>query len=247
MQILRSGLTGMAAIALTLTTVGVHAGPGDLVDTKAVVSGPGKEIAREKVLSLMYHREDWSFEHYKLHYLENHAPLGLKYARNQLGYTIDFTENSKEADSITESWVSSADDFLNPANVFASAEDMAKVTSDRIGNGHSKTYLVEEKHVHGESLSSPLFKQTPGVKVVWFYHTGDTIPAAPKGGYRVVDNKVVKRLEATVAAGKVSWDSVPSDLSLVRMAWAHDLSDLGPLAPGAVIVSEYRYRASPWK
>lgn len=233
-----------AAIAV-LTSAGSLAAFAQPVAAPPVVSAPGKEIAREKIVFLYHHREDWSREHFQLHYVETHAPLGLKYTRNLLGYTVNVVRTQGGPDTITEQWVPTVNDLFDPKNSYASPEDFAKVTADRISDGKGKYYVVEEKVLRGAPLSAPLFKPTPGVKVVWRYRDASQIPPPPPGATRVVDNRVVRMFVTGDKPGAEK--NLPSDVAVFRMAWANSLADLGGSAADALVVTEHRFRASPWK
>lgn len=218
-------------------------------DTPAVLSAPGNGVAREKLVFLFHHRPDWNRERFQRHYVDIHAPLGLKYSRNLLGYTVNLVRSPSHWDAITEQWVPYKEAILDRRENSASPEDFKKVVGDVISDGHGTTYVVEETVVRGEPISTPLFHPTPGIKVVWLYTDANRVPPPPAWAYRVVDNRVVSRLDIADPTQNVWWKEVPPDIALIRTAWAHDSSALRRLngERTALMVTEYRFRASPWK
>lgn len=213
-----------------------------------VVSKPGNEVAREKVIYLFHHRDDWSRETFQRHYVETHAELGLRYTRNLVGYTVNLVKTQSHWDAVTEQWVPSREAILKRSENSASAEDFKKVTGDRISDSKMLTYFVKETLIRGERLTSPLFEPTPGYKVMWLYKPGTKIPEPPAWAYRIVDNRVLSKLEVADGSQEVWWKDVPSDVAVIRTAWTNDATAIRELANDAqaLVVAEYRFRASPW-
>jgi len=233
--------------AVLMASTGPVPAMAEPVDTPPVVSAPGNEISREKLIFLFHHRPEWSREHFHLHYVETHAPLGLRHTRNLLGYTVDLVRTPHHVDAITEQWVPTAADMLDATKSYPSPEELAKVTVDRISDGQTPIYVVQERILRDDNrAASPLFRPTPGIKAVWFFADATKAPPPPASAYRVVDNLVsAKLVSADKPAGSVWWREVPSDFALIRMAWADSLADFGPadLIDQALITTEYRFRA----
>lgn len=243
----KSALAAFAIVATAQMTATASPAPeSSQTDLPPVVSAPGKEFAREKLIFLFHRKSEWSREHFHLHYVETHARLGLRWTRNLLGYTVNLVESENWTDALTEQWVPSAMDMLDPRNSYASPADFAHVRSDPISNGQTRYYVVQETVLKGAELSSPLFQPTPGVKVIWTFANGQKLPPPPSGATRVVDDRVISRLANDLdASGKPVWQEVPSDVVVFRMAWAEKLEDLGSpeTLAGAMIVREHRFRA----
>lgn len=215
-----------------------------LVDTPPKITSPEYAVAKQKFIALFTRRPDWSREHFQLHYLERHAPSGQKYTANLLGYTVDLVKSPHQLDAITELW---AHDFEALAK--SPPDDAAKVISDPISDQQVPMFEVEEKVVRGAPLNAPLFTATPGVKLAWFYTAGEKVPPPPSGGYRVVDQKILRTISPIVSKDSKGLKTVPANLALIRFVWADKLEDIGPPESyaDALITNEYRFRASPWK
>ena len=240
-------ITAMTLGAAAAAVAEPHITP---VTAPVVVSAPGKEVAKEKMIYLFHRRDEWSREHFQLHYVETHAQLGLRWTRNLLGYSVNLIQTPSHTDALTEQWVPTAMDMLDAKNSYASPEDFAHVAADRISDGKTGYYVVQETVLKGAPQSTPLFQQTPGVKVIWSYSDAAKLPPVPSGATRVVDNRVTRKLDNTLSTeDKPVWRAVPSDVAVFRMAWADKLEDLGKPESyaDAMIVREYRFRASPWK
>jgi hypothetical protein len=97
---------------------------------------------------------------------------------------------------------------LEPA--YASRDDFERVLRDdeKLFDGFD-LYIVDNEDVvvDGQPLDSPIGKETPESKVVWFFQNEQEIPAPPAGARRVVDDRVREKWIAT-AEGMSAIDSL---------------------------------------
>ncbi len=215
------------------------------VETAPAIALPA---VKDKMIYLFTRRAGMVREEYQRAYRELHSPLGMQYFRNVIGYTVNFVNSEGGPDAVTELWVPSAAEQMNPSNSLTpyQPEDMARVEADRRARAGNAMvgFIVDEQVIRGERIASDPGR-TPGVKIIWLYHRGDAVPPPPQGGWRVVDNRVRSNPDGPAINGV--WKEGTSDIVLIRMVWAAKLSDLGRLAPGAMITTEWRFRPSPWK
>ena len=204
---------------------------------------PPAIVAKEKVIWLFGRRKDYGREKYRRHYIETHAPLGLRLTRGLLGYTVNLVDKEGFPDAIVEQWVPSVLDFVTPETAYDTPEDWAQVRADYM-HDRRDLFVVEEHVVRGKPLDTPLVQPTPGVKVAWLYRSGESPPPPPPAdAYRVVDNRVLRNL---IRNEHGLWESGPTDIALIRMAWATDIDKIGPASDG-VFLTEHRFRPSPWE
>lgn len=194
----------------------------------------------EKTIFLFRRKDGLSRSEFGKHYIEVHAPLGARLTRCLLGYSVNLVESDGGPDAVTEHWVASAMDLVTPSRAYATTEDFQRVfTDDRSFIGEFELYVVvEETHV---VPAAPLGRVTPEAKAVWMYGDANLVPSPPDSARRVVDNRVSHKL----VYNNESWETVATDIAVVRMAWAADLDKFGAGPSDALIVSEYRYIAAP--
>ena len=104
----------------------------------------------EKLLFLFHRKDGLSRDEFFEHYLDVHAPLGLRVTRTMDGYTVNLvdTEGAGAPDAITEVWTASAKDFFDPAQSFATPDDAKELMTDHDSFiGPYDTYIVEERVV----------------------------------------------------------------------------------------------------
>ena len=213
-------------------------------------SARGQEIAKEKIIWLFGRRKDYSRDHYHRHYVEKHAPLGVRLTRGRPGYTVNLVQTEGGPDAITEQWVISAEDLLNTEKSYDSPDDFAQIRADYM-NDRRDLYVVEESILRGAPLDSPLGRPSPAAKVVWFYSDAAAAPPPPAGAQRVVDNRVVRYVardeqNAPRDERHGAWPAQPSKVALIRMAWAPELGQIEGASDG-LVVTEHRFLPSPWE
>jgi len=108
---------------------------------------------------------------------------------------------------VTELWVPSAAEQMNPANSLKSyqPEDMARLEADRrarAGNAMAG-FIVDEDVVRGERITSDPGR-TPGVKIIWLYHRGETVPPPPQGacGWSTIGSGAIRTGRLSMECGK---------------------------------------------
>ena len=134
----------------------------------------------EKLLFLFHRKDGLSRDEFFEHYLDVHAPLGLRLTRTMEGYTVNLvdTEGAGAPDAITEVWTASAQDFFDPAQAFATPDDARELMTDHDSFiGPYDTYIVEERVVRQESDAA-------GAKRVSCYVEGEAVPEAGPGRHR---------------------------------------------------------------
>ncbi|HZR15435.1 MAG TPA: EthD domain-containing protein [Acidimicrobiia bacterium] len=119
------------------------------------------------------------------HYLEVHAPLGLRVTRAMERYVVNLADvdgppQPFPVDAITEIWTPSADVFFDPSRAFTSPDDGRALMADHqsfIGPMHA--YAVEERVVEDGTAT--------GVKYVCLRPARDATSAT-----RHVEDRVVR-------------------------------------------------------
>jgi hypothetical protein len=184
----------------------------------------------DKLIFLFQRREGLTRRQFCDHYLDVHAPLGMRLTQTMRGYTVNLVDTEGGPAAITEIWTPSAADFLDPTRAFASASDAAELIADHDSFiGPFESYVVEEHVVRGGVLAAPLGRRTSGVKLVSLHCEAENLPVPPASSRRVVDHRVLKVLTPGAR-----------DLARIRMVWAPDAEGLGPLGADAALVREYR-------
>jgi EthD domain len=166
------------------------------------------------------------------HYLDVHAPLGLRLTRTMAGYTVNLTDAVDDGgpDAVTEVWTESMADFFDPGRSFATPDDAAELMADHDSFiGPYDTYVVEERLVRdGGDAPSP-GARTPGVKRIECFLDGEAVPPPGPDATRVVEHRVVQALNP----------DAPPYVAIVS-TWAPTLDALGPSTATATLVREYR-------
>lgn len=116
---------------------------------------PEAEADDEKLVFLFGRTPGLSFDEFAEHYLDVHAPLGLRVTRAMQRYVVNLADvdgppQPFPVDAITEIWTPSADEFFDPSRAFTSPEDGNALLADHatfIGPMHA--YVVEERIVTG--------------------------------------------------------------------------------------------------
>jgi uncharacterized protein (TIGR02118 family) len=114
---------------------------------------PEAEADGEKLVFVFGRKPGLSFDEFARHYLDVHAPLGLRVTRAMQRYVVNLADvdgppQPFPVDAITEIWTPSADDFFDPSRAFTSPEDGNALLADHatfIGPMHA--YEVEERVV----------------------------------------------------------------------------------------------------
>ena len=184
----------------------------------------------EKLLFLFHRKDGLSRDEFFEHYLEVHAPLGLRLTQNMDGYTVNLvdTEGADAPDAITEIWTASAQDFFDPAKSFATADDAQELMTDHDSFiGPFVTYVVEERVVRQGSDAA-------GAKRLSFYADDAAVPEPGPGVTGIVEHRVVNVL----GEGAKPYTSIVS-------TWAPTVDALGPASGVSYDVREYRKKLPP--
>jgi EthD domain len=180
----------------------------------------------DKLVFLFHRKDGLTRQEFCDHYLDVHAPLGLRLTQTMAGYTVNLvdTEGDGAPDAITEVWTASMDTFFDPATSFATPEDAAELMADHDSFiGPYDTYVVEERVVRGSATSAEPAKR------IACYLEGDDVPAPGPGVTDVVEQRVVQALNP----------DAPSYATIVS-TWAPTIDALGPSAGVAYDVHEHR-------
>lgn len=183
----------------------------------------------DKLLFFFQRKDGLTRREFDDHYLQDHAPLGLRVTVTMAGYTVNLVDSESPVDAVTEVWTAAMVDFFDPSKSFATEEDAKTLMADHDSFiGPYDAYAVEEAVVHGSVPDAPIGARAPGTKVfVRYANAGDVLPP-PSGARCVVDQRVVQ----TVTPGSPA-------LALVRAIWFDDDVDVD-LGPDALVSREYR-------
>ena len=183
-------------------------------------------------LMFLFHRKDGlTREEFFEHYLDVHAPLGLRLTQTMDGYTVNLvdTETDDAPDAITEIWTASTEDFFDPAKSFATPEDAKELMTDHDSFiGPYDTYLVEERVVRGNG------GLPQGTKRIACYGGGETVPEPPASVTDAIAHRVVQAFNADAPA-----------YTTIVSTWAPTVAALGPSSGAAYDVREYRKKRPP--
>ena len=175
----------------------------------------------------LFHRKDGlTREQFFEHYLEVHAPLGLRVTQTMAGYSVNLVDTEGDAvpDAITEVWTESVEEFFDPTKSFATPEDATELMTDHDSFiGPYDTYVVEERVVRGSSTA-----EAP-VKRIACYVEGDDVPTPGPEVTDVVEHRVVQVLNP----------DAPPYVTIVS-TWAPTGDALGPTRGVAYDVREHR-------
>ena len=180
----------------------------------------------EKLLFLFHRKPGLTRAEFFEHYLDVHAPLGLRLTVTMDGYTVNLvdTESDGAPDAITEVWTASTTDFFDPGKSFATPEDAKALMTDHDSFiGPYDTYRVVERVVRGSATSGE------PVKRIACYLEGEEVPEPGPGVTDVLEHRVLKVLNP----------DAPQYVTIVSM-WARTADALGPSTAVAYDVREYR-------
>ena len=184
----------------------------------------------EKVLFFFQRKDGLTRDEFREHYLEEHAPRGMRLTVTMAGYTVNLVDSESPVDAVTEIWTASIADFFDPAKSFATEEDAKEMMADHDSFiGPYDAYAVEETVVQGTVPDAPLGEMSGGAKVIVRYANGGDVPPAPSNAVCVIDQKVVQN---------VMPGSPP--LALVRSIWCAEGADVSSFGGDALAVSEVR-------
>jgi hypothetical protein len=169
------------------------------------------------------------------HYLQHHAPLGLRVAKAIGGYTVNLTDledpGSDGPDAITEIWTTSAEAFMDPDRAFDSPEDAALLSADHDSfMGPFDVYVVDETIVRRRNSFDPLGTRTTLAKRVSLYSHDEQPPEPPAEVVEVVEHRVLRDLSGGGSVG------------LIVTTLAPTIDALGALTGKCYPVSEFRQR-----
>ncbi len=179
----------------------------------------------DKLVFLFHRKDGLTRREFFDHYLDVHAPLGLRLTQTMAGYTVNLVDTEGEAvpDAITEVWTASTADFFDPAKSFASPEAAAELMADHDSFiGPYDTYVVDERVV-GERPPAAAVK-----RMAW-YREGEAVSAPGPGVTGVVEHRVLQALNP----------DAPPYVTIVS-TWAPSVDALGPSTGTAYLVREHR-------
>jgi EthD domain len=180
----------------------------------------------DKLMFLFHRKDGLTRGEFWDHYLEVHAPLGLRVTQTMAGYSVNLvdTEGDAAPDAITEVWTASLEDFFDPAKSFATQEDATALMNDHDSFiGPYDTYLVEERVGRGRG------GVPEGVKRVACYREGETVPEPGPGVTDVLEHGVLQVLNP----------DAPPYVAIVS-TWAPTVDALGPPSGVSYDVREHR-------
>jgi hypothetical protein len=184
----------------------------------------------DKVMFFFTRKDGLSREEFHDHYLDHHAPLGLRVTVTMAGYTVNLVDGDGDVDAVTEIWTASMADFFDPSKSFATEADAKTLMADHDSFiGPYDAYAVEETVVQGSVPEAPIGERAAGTKVFVRYADAAGVPAAPADARCVVDHRVVQ----TVMPGS-------PELAVVRTMWFDDVGEAADLFAEALVTREYR-------
>jgi hypothetical protein len=186
----------------------------------------------DKIVFLFGRKAPQTHAEFAEHYLDHHAPLGLRLAVQMDGYTVNLVpDDEADVDAVTETWTPSVEAFMDPQRAFADEADMVELmTDDASFIGTTRPYVVSEELVLGEWPGGPVRTRTHGVKRISLHATEATFPATD-GCTRVVHNRVLRSL----APGA-------PDVAVIVLEWAEAAEALAPLSVVSYLVEEHVQR-----
>jgi hypothetical protein len=187
----------------------------------------------DKVLFFFRRKDGLTRDEFHRHYLEQHAPLGLRVTVTMAGYTVNLVDSESDVDAVTEVWATSMADFFDPAKSFATEEDAKTLMADHDSFiGPYDAYAVDEEVVQGALPDAALGEVAPVAKVFACYRAVDDVPAPPADATYVVDQRVVQ----TVMPGS-------PEMAVVRTLWFDDIGRSTELGADALVTREVRMKA----
>ena len=189
----------------------------------------------EKLMYFFHRQPELTRAEFFDHYLNHHAPLGMRLLQVLDGYTVNLTDTTDPGpagpDAVTEVWSMSAADFVTPDIAFATEADAATVIADHNSLfGLFDVYQVEETIVRRTSSPGPLGVRSTYAKRIALYGPGEQPPVAGAEVMDVVEQRV---------AAELLTNSPP--VALIVTTTAPRSAGLGPAGTDrAYEVSEYR-------
>lgn len=199
----------------------------------------GEGWSMEKLLDLFRRKPGTTREAFHEHYVTVHSPLGMRLTDGLDGYTVNLVESDgADIDSVTEVWTPSVADLVS-GKYYATPEDRQMVVDDHMSfMGPGDSFVVEETVVLDGALDFPGV-EGPWAKVVTLHEPGDDPGDPPAGGFRVVDNRVVRTLrirDEPIEDG----DPDAAGFTLIRMIWIDRNAPLPASGPRTLHVRERR-------
>jgi hypothetical protein len=186
----------------------------------------------DKVVFFFRRKEGLTRKEFHRHYLEEHAPLGLRVTVTMAGYTVNLVDSESDVDAVTEIWTASMADFFDPSKSFASEDDAKTLMADHDSFiGPYDAYAVEEEVVCGALPDAPLGEVAPGAKVFVRYADAAAVPAPPDDALHVVDQRVV----ANIMPGS-------PELEVVRTIWLEDPGEATDVWADELVTREVRMK-----
>jgi uncharacterized protein (TIGR02118 family) len=181
----------------------------------------------EKLVFCLHRKPGLSRQEFFDHYLQQHAPLGLRLTTTMRGYTVNLTDlgapDPAAPDAITEVWANSAQEFMDPEKSFATPEDAASLMADHNSFiGPLGAYVVQERIVRTDDAVGP-------AKRVALYGPGERPPDPGPDVLSVVEHRVVQELMSDLAP-----------VELIVTTTARSVAGLGPWSGRSYDVSEHR-------
>jgi hypothetical protein len=178
----------------------------------------------DKLMFLFHRKDGLTHDEFCEHYLEVHAPLGLRVTQTMAGYSVNLVDEGDAApDAITEVWTASLQDFFDPEKSFATPEDATALFTDHNSFiGPYDTYVVEERVVRQSDGA-------PAAKRIACYVEGEDVPAPGPDVTGVVEHVVLQVLNP----------DAPRYVTIVS-TWAPTVDALGPPSGVAYDVREHR-------
>ncbi len=184
----------------------------------------------DKLLFFFRRKDGLTRQEFYDHYLQDHAPLGLRVTVTMAGYTVNLVDSESPVDAVTEVWTASMADFFDPSKSFATEEDAKTLMADHDSFiGPYDAYAVEETVVQGAVPDAPIGARARATKVFVRYADAATVPAPPADALCVVDQRVVQ-----------SFMPGSPELALVRTMWFDDAGEAMDLYADALVAREYR-------
>jgi len=197
----------------------------------------GTVTGMDKVIFFFHRKDGLSREEFFDHYLNVHAPLGMRLTITMDGYTVNLTDvvdDPDAPDAITEVWTAAAADFMDAGKSFATPAAAQELMTDHDSFiGPYDAYLVEEHVALAADDVGVMGERSPGVKRVSLHGPGDAPLAPVDGALEVVEHRVLR----AVTPGAPEVERIVSVRAPSRDAFADD-------GARACYVSEYRQKLS---
>jgi hypothetical protein len=188
----------------------------------------------EKLMYFFHRQPELSRDEFFDHYLNRHAPLGMRLLQVLDAYTVNLTDTADPGpdgpDAVTEVWSESAADFMTPDIAFATPADAETVIADHNSLfGLFDMYQVDETVVRHTSTGGPVGVRSSYAKRIALYGPGEQPPIPGPEILDVIEQRVVQELLT---------NSEP--VELIVTTTAPTVAGLGPATQRSYVVSEYR-------